>query len=209
TTGTAPDGPRVVLITSSVPNEGKTAIALSLARALAMSGVNVLLIDGDLRRPAAHRILGVPQGPGLTDLLCGRAFLEDAIVQDPETPAKLLPAGTTAPNPQVLLASPNAVLLFRSLKQQFDFVIIDSAPVLAVADARLLSPLAERVIYVVRWAGTRRATAANGLKQINQSGAEVAGVVLSMVDTKKHARYDFGDSGLYHGSIKAYYGAAQ
>jgi Mrp family chromosome partitioning ATPase len=94
--------------------------------------------------------------------------------------------------------------LLGDLKSRYDLILIDSPPVLAVSDARLLARAADKTVYLVRWGSTRRRNAAAGLKQIFQSGADVAGVVLSLVDAKKHAQYGFADSGLYHGKIKYY-----
>jgi len=95
--------------------------------------------------------------------------------------------------------------LLRSLEKQYEYVVLDSPPVLAVSDARILSGLVHATLFVVRWADTPREIVAQGLKQILTSGGNLAGVVLSQVNAKKHARYGYGDSGYYYGRIKKYY----
>ena len=95
--------------------------------------------------------------------------------------------------------------LLRRLAETNDLVVIDSPPVLAVSDPRVLSRLADKTVYAVRWVETRRETALMGLKQILDVGADVAGVVLTMVNVRKHARYNYGDSGSYYGRYRKYY----
>ncbi len=96
-------------------------------------------------------------------------------------------------------------LLLAELSERYDLVVLDSPPVLAVADARILSRLADKTIFIVRWAETRREVAMMGLKQIAEAGADFAGFVLSRVNVKKHARYGYGDSGYYYGRYTKYY----
>ena len=92
-----------------------------------------------------------------------------------------------------------------ALERKYDLLIFDSPPVMAVADPIILSGKADLTVFVVRWAKTRRAVVVTALKQISKSGGRVAGVLLSMVDVKKHAGYGFGDSGYYHGNVGGYY----
>jgi capsular exopolysaccharide synthesis family protein len=196
--------PKVVMFTSSVSGEGKTSTAAALARTLALHGHRILIIDCDLRRPALHEAFKARDIPGLTDLLLGNAYFDEAIHHDTESPAHVLMAGTRAPNPQKILGSTQLRSLLGDLKDRYDLIILDTPPVLAVSDARLLARAADKTVYLVRWASTRRKSAASGLKQILDTGATVAGVVLSVVDARKHSRYGFADSGLYHGQIKYY-----
>jgi Mrp family chromosome partitioning ATPase len=95
--------------------------------------------------------------------------------------------------------------LLEELAKRYDLVIVDSAPVLAVSDARILCRFADRTVYLVRWAKTRRKAAVNGLRQIIDANGNVAGVLLTMVNIKKHAQYGFADSGYYHGAMAKYY----
>lgn len=194
-----------ILITSAQPMEGKTTIAVCLARVLAMSGIKVLLIDADLRHPSIHRILGLPKSPGLAELLSGQCQdVRDVMRKDKATGATIITAGQATVDATKLLASEQLNKLLM-LGMNYDLLIFDSPPVLAVSDARILASRVDRTVFVVRWAKTRREVATMAMKQIAKSGGELAGVLLSVVDVKKHARYGFGDSGSYHGAAKKYY----
>ncbi len=196
---------KTILITSALPNEGKTTLAVSLARMQAIAGHKVVMIDADYRRPNIAKLIGIDSKPGLVELLAGTATLEEAISKDEVSGAHVIPTGAPAPNPPDLLASDHMRKLLGALSQTYDLVIIDSPPVMAVSDARVLSTEVDATIFAVRWADTRREVAALALKQLTQAGARVAGVVLTMVDPKKHAKYGYGDSGYYYGRIKKYY----
>ena len=197
--------PKVVLFASSLPKEGKTAVTLSLARMLANIGQKVVVVDCDLRRPRAHRVFGVASRPGLVEFLAGKALLEEVIHHDRQSAADLVPAGSSASNPTELLGSERMAQFLSGLAETYDLVLIDSSPVLAVSEVRILSRHVDKVVFLVRWAGTRREVAVAGLKQFLDAGSDVAGVLLSMVDVKKHARYGYGDSGYYYGAVRKYY----
>lgn len=197
--------PKTVVFTSAQSGEGKTTLALSLTRMLAKSGRRVILIDTDLRKPSVSTFLGIPTGPGLVELLAGEAKLEDVTRVDQPSGAHLITAGKFAPNAADIVASDHMKRLLQGLAQSYDLVILDSPPVLAVSDARILATIVDRVVFTVRWADTRRETVVMALKQLVASGASLAGVVLNVVNVKKHAQYGYGDSGYYTGRIKKYY----
>lgn len=198
--------PKTVMLTSSLPSEGKTSLSISLARLVARTGgKRVLIMDCDLRRPLVHRHLGLPAGPGLVQLMAEDAKLEDVLRRDEASGAYVLTSGGTPPNPTDLLASEHFSRLLKNLKSAFDLIVIDSSPVLAVSDSRVLSRFVDKTIFVVRWVETRREVARMGLKQVIESGCDLAGVVLSMVNVKKHSRYGYGDSGYYYGRYRKYY----
>jgi polysaccharide biosynthesis transport protein len=198
--------PKLVLVTSTLPGEGKTTLTASLARAAAQSGLRVLLVDADLRRPALNRVLGLPVQPGLTDVLTDRAAFVDAVQKDPRSTVAFLPAGNQVQNPLHLLASERTRQFLHGLGKHYDLILIDSSPVMAVSDPRILSRYVDQTVFVVRWARTPREQALNALAQIVEAGGRVAGVVLSMVDVRRHAQYGFGDSGQYHLAGKYYQG---
>ncbi len=197
--------PKIVLIASSVPEEAKTVIAVSLARSLALSGHKAIVVDADLRRPGVHVKLDVSGKPGLVQLLAGEASLDEVVQTDEATGMSILPAGGTTPNAADLLRSAQMKNLLAKLSADYELVVIDSPPVLAVADARNLAHLADKTIFLIRWAETRREVAMTGLKQIENAGGDLAGVVLTNVNVKKHARYGYGDSGYYYGRNRKYY----
>ena len=198
--------PRTVLITSSLPNEGKTSLSIALGRLVALqSQKRVVLIDADLRRPQLHRKMGLPASPGLVEYLAGEATLDEVLRHDEKSGAQVIVAGGIPNNPTDILASEHMKGLIDELARVNDLVVLDSPPVLAVSDPRVLSRLADKTVYVVRWAETRRETALMGLKQIVDVGADVAGVALSMVNVRKHSQYGYGDSGTYYGQYRKYY----
>ena len=199
------DPPKSILITSSLPKEGKTVITACLARLRGAAGQKVVVVDADLRHPKIHRLFDVPVRPGLSDLLAGDASIDEVVHKDKATGAHVIPAGRPVPNPQDLLGSDQMRKFFDALAQSYDLVIVDSPPVVAVSDARILSNAVDMTIFVVRWADTRREVVIQGLKQIATSGGRLAGVVLSLVNPKKHAGYGYGDSGYYYGRVRKYY----
>ena len=197
--------PKTVLITSSVPLEGKSTIAASLARQSARSGLKVILIDADLRRPRLHEVIGLANQNGLSEVLTGRANPESAIKRDEKSGLDFLPAGVGAVSPPDLFRSSTMRILLEEMSAYYDLVIIDSPPVAAVSDSFTLSGLVDKSIYVVRWAQTPRNVVMAGIRQMVEAGADIAGVVLSRVDVKKHARYGYADSGYYQGYYRKYY----
>lgn len=197
--------PRTISITSSVPSEGKTTASLSLARAAAKSGQKVLIIDCDLRKPSLHKALQVPNSQGIVDYLSHEKELEDIIEIDFKSEAHYILAGPTVSNATDVLASNLMSELLEALADTYDLVVLDTPPVLAVSDTLVLGRQVDKTVFIVEWNKTRRSAAANALKQVIASGADVAGVVLSQVDVKKFDRYYGSDSGHYAGQYKNYY----
>lgn len=203
---TSPDAPpKTLLITSAGPNEGKTTVATCLAAAQAQAGQRVLLIDADTRRPQVHEVTDVNRSPGLLDVLSGRAQVADVIRRLEDNGLDVIAAGTPTPNTPSLLASARMESLCAELRERFDLIIIDSPPVIAASDARILAQTADATVMVVRWAKTRRESVLLALRQLDAEGARIAGVVLMMVDARKHAEYSYGDSGAYTGALEKYY----
>jgi capsular exopolysaccharide synthesis family protein len=199
------DPPKVVLVTSSLPQEGKTTLSLSLAIFAANSGQRVLLLDADLRHPSVHRELGAAPAQGLVELIAGEKELDDVLVRSEETGIWHLPVKRQTTNPTDLLGSQRMRLLFAELRRRFDFVVVDSAPVLGVTDTKVVSRLADRVLFVTQWDKTGKDTALNALAHLREAKAHVAGVVLSQVDVRRHAQYGYCDVGQYYSKYHKYY----
>src|SRR5919106_530064 len=197
--------PKTVLLTSSVPLEGKSAIAASLARQSARSGLKVILVDADLRRPRLHEVLGLANQNGLSEVLTGRVSPEAAIKHDERSGLDFLPAGVGVVSPPDLFRSSTMRILLEEMGAYYDLVIIDSPPVGAVSDGLTLSGIVDKSLYVIRWEQTPRNVVLAGMRQMFEAGADIAGVVLSRVDFKKHARYGYADSGYYRGTYSKYY----
>lgn len=197
--------PKVVLVTSSLPQEGKTTLAVSLATFAARSSQRTLLMDLDLRHPSIPRELGFAPKAGFVEYIAGEVPLEAAIGHDQETGIDYLPVKRQAPNPTDLLGSQRMKQLMEELRQRYDFIVIDSAPLLGVTDSKVIARLADKVLFVVRWEETNAETARNALQHLLEVRASIAGAVLTLVDVKKHARYGYGDVGQYYGKYRKYY----
>jgi polysaccharide biosynthesis transport protein len=197
--------PKVMVVTSSLPNEGKTVFCASFARMLAKSGNRVLLIDADMRRPRLHSLLSLDKTrPDLAMVLAGDAPLSEAIQKD-VSGADVIIARTKTPNPQDLLSSRQMEKLLAGVRQDYDMVIIDTPPIMAVSDSALASKLADCTVYVVRWASTPREVVAESLKQFANYNIKLTGIVLTQVDLMQQKQYGYGDYGYYYGHYKNYY----
>ena len=199
--------PRSIVVTSSVPGEGKTATALALACTAAKSYQKTIILDCDLRHSMLHLCFDCPNGVGLSDYLAGQAALEDVIEIDPRSGVHFITAGSRAPNPPDLLGSPETRELLQRLTRLYDMVVLDTPPLLAVSDALVLVRYVDKTLFLVRWEQARRDVVLMGLKQVIEAGADLAGIVLSMVDVRKQAKYDYtAASGYYYyGSYRKYY----
>ena len=176
--------PQSILFTSAQPGEGKTGTSLNTAITLAQLGGPVLLLDGDMRRPSCHRFLQIPLKPGLSDYLTGHADLPSIIKRTPLPRLYCTPAGTIPVNPAELLASPRMRETLDLLSQRFDYIIVDSPPVLGVADALILGTLVKGVILVAHGGRTPRELVQRTLKHLLDLNATVLGAVLNNVDLR-------------------------
>jgi capsular exopolysaccharide synthesis family protein len=174
--------PRTVLVTSSTAGEGKTTIAVCLSIASISSGQRVLLVDCDFARPQVHRMLDVSNDKGLTDILRGTATLGEAITQPAGTSLSILTVGRSREGAIDLLNSARMDQLLSELKEIFDIIVLDSAPV-QVSNALILGGLAEKTIFVTRREWTAHRKASYAVKQLQLYGADLAGVVFNRAGT--------------------------
>jgi polysaccharide biosynthesis transport protein len=195
--------PKVIMVTSARPQEGKTTTSINTAIVLAQKGVRVLLVDADLRRPSVHKALGMGPRSGLSNVLTGSATLQQTITTSPILPNLLIiPAGTPPPNPAELLASSNMRDLIAELRQQFDHIVIDTPPTLSVTDAVVLSPRADATILVIRSGHTTKQALRRARDILTQVNAHVAGVLLNAVDLTSPDYYYYYE---YQGKYSQYY----
>jgi succinoglycan biosynthesis transport protein ExoP len=188
-------GGKSFVITSSIPSEGKTTTAANLAIALADSGAHVVIVDGDLRRPKLASYMGLEGAVGLTDVLISRATLEDVLQPWGRSSLVVLPAGAIPPNPSELLGSRAMAALVRTLEDDFDVVIIDLPPLLPVTDAALVSKITRGALVVVAAGRTHKGELAGAVSSLENVGASVAGVILTMLPTKGPDAYGYGRYG--------------
>ena len=201
-----PDKPaKVIVVSSSVPSEGKSLFALSLAQLTAHGGGKVLLVDGDLRRPSIARQFGLTPKAGLAELLVDQAKQKDVIVKLPESNLHVLPTLPNTQFSQELLGSEKMKNLVAEWRKTYDMVVIDSPPVMAVADAITISSLTDTMVFIVRWGTTPRALASNAVKMLKACHVSLTGTVISRVDLDKQLTYSHGEYGYYHGKYKGYY----
>ncbi len=200
-----------VLITSSVPSEGKSTLSSLLASHSATSGKKVVLVDTDLRRPTIGKIFGLEKNTlGLTDLLLDHTLhLKDVLVNDPATGLKILTRGHSAfINPIDLFSSHRMKALIDELREQFDLVILDSAPLMAVPDTRILAGLVDKTLFIVKWDSTPKKVITSALQLLKNDGHNnLAGMVLQKVNLEQYGRHGYGGSGYYYsyGRYKQYY----
>jgi capsular exopolysaccharide synthesis family protein len=180
---------RSLVVTSAQPGDGKTLIASNLAIALAEAGSRVLLIDADMRQSRIHSVFSISQTPGLSNLIVGTAKASEVVLKTDVPNLWILPAGAHPPNPTELLGSKRFHEFLNTLRDHFDWVIIDSPPVMAVTDAAILGHLASSVLFVVASEITHRETARTALGQLDRAGANVIGAVLNRAELHRHPYY--------------------
>lgn len=180
---------KVISVTSSIPQEGKTTVSTNLSFALAQLE-KVLLIDADMRRPAVAKTFELPAfQPGLSNILSGTHSLSECIVKDEQSGIDIITAGTLPPNPQELLASKAFLNFISSVRENYDRIVIDTAPTQAVSDAVLISQQCDSLVYIVKADSTREKVIKSGLSRLMEVGARIDGIVLNQVDLKQAAKY--------------------
>ncbi len=180
---------RVVMIASALPGEGKTSLASHLATSLARSGQKTLLMDADLRCPSIHRLFDLSSEPGLSELLRGEVALDDAIVSTAVEELKVITAGQCDPQTLRILSQGGLGSLFTRLKEQYDYVIVDSSPILPVADAQIIAQQVDAVLFSVLADVSRKTKVQAAYQRIASLGANVLGAVV----TGAHDRSNYGN----------------
>ncbi|MCV7227518.1 polysaccharide biosynthesis tyrosine autokinase [Mycolicibacterium komossense] len=183
--------PRVIVITSSTPAEGKSTTSINVALALAEAEHNVVLIDGDMRRPSLHKYLDLVGSVGFSTVLSGAASLDESLQKTIFPGLTVLTAGTVPPNPSELLGSQAAKNMLAELREQFDYVIVDSSPLLAVTDAAILAANSDGVLVISRFGQTKRDQLAHAVGNLEDVGASVLGAVFTMLPTRGSTSYSY------------------
>jgi succinoglycan biosynthesis transport protein ExoP len=197
---------QVLLITSALPREGKTTTSACLAWMAALSGESVVLVDVDVRQRGTSRLIRRDHGrPGLIEVLLGTASLDDALVQDPDSHAWVLPIRRPSGDRSNLLDGEEMDELISALRARFSLVILDASPVLPVADTRILATKVDAIVMVSRWRSTAEHAVRAALRLLPLDTVPIAGIALSQVDIRKQARFGYGDDGLYYKKYKDYY----
>jgi capsular exopolysaccharide synthesis family protein len=201
--------PRVIMVTSASPGEGKTSTAAALATTAARAGERAIIVECDVLRPSLSRALGCSVGPGLGDFLAGRAAIDQVVRIDGASGAHYITVGDIATNGSDLLGSTALRNLIMALRESYELVVIDSPPVLAVSDALVLQRLVDETVFIVRWQRTPRDIVYAALRQMAEAGATFVSLALSHVDIRKHARYEYGRFGeRYYRDYRSYHSDA-
>lgn len=190
--------PKTILITSAIPNEGKSTVSSNLALVLAFAGLKTLLIDSDLRRGAIHKAFGLSRGPGLTDVLGHNVNWKLAIRDTGVENLHVLPRGRNVPQPAEYLLNKNTDALLKELYPLYDYIIIDSSPILAADDTASLAPKIDATLFVVRLSFTSAKMTRKSLEILYGRGANIPGLILNQVDTSSPEFVYYQYSEYYH-----------
>jgi capsular exopolysaccharide synthesis family protein len=189
---------QVICITSAGPSEGKSTVVSNLAVVMAETGKKTLIIDCDLRKPTQHKVFNITNSTGLSDLLAGKVFFEKAVQESGVDNLQVLTSGTKPPNPSELLASSKIKKFITALRMMYDFIIIDTSPVLLVTDAQLLAECIDGYLLVLASGHVDKDAAAKAQDLLEKVNAKILGVVLNKFEISKGSYYG------YYG--KSYYG---
>lgn len=199
-----PEGaPQTLLVTSSRPAEGKSTTAYATALNLARLGRRVLLADGDLRNPSMHRVVGVENNAGMSNVLSGNAELSALVLPTDQQGLHFIPCGPIPPNPAELWGGDLVIRVLEDAMREYDHIVIDGPPVLGFADSPLLASAVRGTVFVLESKGTRRAQARGALRRLAMGNGRILGVVLTKFNTKALQPgsydyaydYDYGTSG--------------
>ena len=192
---------KAIQITSSIPEEGKSSLAIGLAMAMVKSGERVVLVEADLHRSMIEKRLGMPTDvPGMTDLIMSESDqVSDFVNHDEKTGIDLIRTGDAKyASATDIFSSQRMQTIIDLLKQQYDCILFDTPPVMAVADARVIGSVVDSTLFVVRWDKTPKKVAKAAIQLLRQGGTDIAGIVLQQVDLKRYGRIGYGDSGYYY-----------
>lgn len=183
--------PRVIVVTSSLPAEGKTTTAVNIALVLAEAGKSVCLLEGDLRKPRVSRYLGMVGNVGVSSVLSGQAALDDVLQPSAHDGLTVLASGPIPPNPSELLGSETARDVLAELRGRFDYVIIDAPPLLPVTDGAVLAAMSDGALVITKHASTKRDQLARAVGNLESVGARILGTVITMTPANKRGGYEY------------------
>ena len=197
--------PRAIAVTAARQGEAKTTVALALGRIAAMTGERVMLLDCDLRRPELARLLGAEGRPGLAECLVGKESLESVTRKDPLTSMDYIPAGAAGLEMGGLFMSEAMARLLQTLRQEYELVLMDAPPALAISDTQMIAHFADATLFCARWRRTRRETVHNAIELLEEAQANVVGVALTRVDARVHGRSGYADADACSSRYRQYF----
>lgn len=197
--------PRTIAITSALPGEGKTTTSVCLARTSAAEGLNVILVDADLRRRGSSSLLDYENGKDIFSYLAGEGTLEECLYTDPLTGMAVLGSNSVQENARNSFSDYKVSAMFSELREKFDIIIVDTAPILGVAEGRLLATAADRVLVITKWKRTSMRAVEAAVTMLIDAKAKVTGLALTQVNIKKYASTGDGDVYAYTKKFRGYY----
>jgi len=197
--------PKKVLVTSSLPQEGKSTVAMALAASAYQSGIKTVLVDCDLRRPCLHQLFRSEKNVGVSDVVLEGLPVSDVIQTEETLGMPYIGAGSYVDDPLHVLSADAMRTMLDELAESFDLVVLDSPPVLVGSDARVLADQVDKLFFVVRWDSTTWDKVELSAEMLDLARHELAEAVLSRVNVRKHAKYGYPDSGQYSGALQKYY----
>ncbi len=199
--------PQTVLVSSAFPNEGKTTTSICLAISAAESGLNTLLIDADLRKPAIVKRLGLSREKtnGFSEVLCKSCPFDEAVYRHEKYNLSLLASGTKVSRSSDMLKAESIEDILIQARQSYDFIVVDSAPILPVVDSALLATHMDAIAFVVQWEKTPRGAVANAVRKLESGGTPITGGVMNLVNMKRGRVIAYGDDTFYSSYYGDYY----
>ncbi len=194
--------PKVIMSTSSIPGEGKTTQSIALAQNLAGLGKKVLLIEGDIRRRVMNDYFDIPEKQGFLSVMLGEVALDQALTHLPDVGIDVLLGEKSQTNAADIFSSDRFASFINGLRSDYDYIIIDTPPVLAVTDARIIGRWVDTTIFTVKWDSTSHRQVLDALKAFEQVNVKIAGLVLGQISARGMKRYGYGDS---YGAYQSYY----
>jgi succinoglycan biosynthesis transport protein ExoP len=195
----------VVLVTSALPGEGKSTFVCALARVLAKAGHRVLAVDCDSHHPNLHNLFGVTIEKEVDEYLASDQRRGVLVQLDSASGAEVIPTAAKADQTQPLSVTDRLKSYLDALRRQYDLILVDTPPVLLFADATELAQLSDHCILVVQWHETKRVAVKHALKALTRVNANMAGAVLTNVDSRRYSKYDYGSGPYDHGEYRKYY----
>lgn len=202
------DSPKVILVTSSIPGEGKSTVSLQLSREIALSGKSVLMLDADMRKSKWPELFGISRidKKGVSDFLAGKMAFSDVVWETEEPNLYFILSGSTPPNPAELLGSEAFRNLLDACRHAFDYVIIDAPPLASVIDAAVICSQCDGVLFVIASDMVSCRIVRRALQQIERAGGSVLGAVLNKIKFSNRALYGtYGTNKYYYSSYSHYY----
>jgi capsular exopolysaccharide synthesis family protein len=204
------NAPKVILVTSAVPGEGKSTTAMLLAASSAVSGKRTVIIDCDLRRKSVSSAFEIEEKVGLVEVLAGSHELDAVVTRDEKTGLEVIAAGSGAKNPADVLNSQRMRDLMALLRERYDYVVLDASPLLPVVDAAVLATMVDKILFVIEWSNTPRTSVVEAMRVLNADSRRIAGIVVNKVNHARLQSYGYGygygyNYGRYYRSLGKYY----